>query len=136
MPIDGGMRDKLQPGTKLVATYKGTERRAEVIAGEDGKVRFRLDDGREFKSPSSAGSAVMDGRACNGWRFFSIEDGQPKAAAKTPERPKGQQKPVQRAAKTTKAPPKRAKAAAKPAARVEPESADEPTHETPEGDAS
>lgn len=132
MPIDGGMRDKLQPGTKLVATYKGTERRVEVIAGEDGKVCFRLDDGREFKSPSSAGSAVMEGKACNGWRFFSIDDGQPKAVAKT----KAQPKPAQRTAKPTKAAPKRTKAPAKPAATVEPKAADEPAHEATEGDAS
>ena len=132
MPIDGGMRDKLQPGAKLVATYKGTERRVEVITGEDGKVRFRLDDGREFRSPSSAGSAVMDGKACNGWRFFSIDDGQPQAAAKT----KTQPKPAQRTAKAANTAPKRAKAAAKPAPDAEAEGADEPAHEATEDDAS
>ena len=35
-------------------------------------LRYRLEDGREFKSPSSAGSAVMGGVACNGWRFWSL----------------------------------------------------------------
>ena len=40
---------------------------------EDGIV-YRLADGKEFKSPSSAGSEVMGGSACNGWRFWSLED--------------------------------------------------------------
>ncbi len=61
----------LAPGTKLVARYKGKEYAAEVVKTEEG-VRYRLEDGREFKSPSSAGSAVMGGSACNGWRFWSL----------------------------------------------------------------
>ena len=128
MPIDGGMRDKLQPGTKLVATYKGTERRVEVVAGEDGKLRFRLDDGREFKSPSSAGSAVMEGKACNGWRFFSIDDGQPKAVATAPARAKAATKPANAAPKRTKAP-------AKPVAKVATAEAEQPVQDAAEGDA-
>ncbi len=96
MPIDGGLRDKLAAGTVLVAKYKGTEHRCEVVTGEDGKRRFRLEDGREFRSPSSAGSAVMGGVACNGWRFWTLADGVKSAAkpAKTkaesakPERPR------------------------------------------------
>lgn len=80
MPIDGGLREKLANGTVLVAKYKGTEHRATVVAGEDGKRRFRLADGQEFKSPSSAGSAVMGGVACNGWRFWSLEEAPAKHA--------------------------------------------------------
>jgi hypothetical protein len=34
--------------------------------------RYKLEDGQEYKSPSSAGSAVMGGNACNGWRFWSL----------------------------------------------------------------
>ncbi len=74
----------LAPGTKLVARYKGEEYAAEVVKTEEG-VRYRLEDGREFKSPSSAGSAVMGGSACNGWRFWSLagsEEAKPKKAAK------------------------------------------------------
>ena len=67
MAIEGGMRDKLATGTKLVAKYRGTQYIAELVATADGKVHFRLADGREFKSPSAAGSAVMGGVACNGW---------------------------------------------------------------------
>ncbi|PKN83141.1 MAG: hypothetical protein CVU47_00630 [Chloroflexi bacterium HGW-Chloroflexi-9] len=79
MPIDAGLRDKLATGTEFVAKYKGTEHRCEVVTGEDGKRRFRLADGREFKSPSSAGSAVMGGTACNGWRFWSVAGASPTA---------------------------------------------------------
>ena len=64
----------LKPGKKLWVTYKKQEYRAEVIAGEEeGKVRYRLEDGREFKSPSSIGTAIT-GKACNGWTFWSVEE--------------------------------------------------------------
>ena len=72
----------LAPGTKLVARYKAKEYTAEVVKTEEG-LRYRLEDGREFKSPSSAGSAIMGGSACNGWRFWSVagaEAAKPKAA--------------------------------------------------------
>ncbi len=74
----------LTAGTRLVARYKGQEHSAEVVETEEG-VRYRLEDGREFKSPSSAGSAVMGGSACNGWRFWSLaesEEAKPKTAKK------------------------------------------------------
>ncbi len=74
----------LAPGTKLVARYKGKEYAAEVVKTEEG-VRYRLEDGREFKSVSSAGSSVMGGSACNGWRFWSLaisEEAKPKPKAK------------------------------------------------------
>lgn len=61
----------LRAGTKLIARYKGKEYTCEVAKTKDGLV-YRLKDGKEFKSPSSAGSAVMDGNACNGWHFWSI----------------------------------------------------------------
>ena len=44
----------LEVGTKLIAKYKKEEYRAEVVAGEEGKVKYRLADGRECKSPSAA----------------------------------------------------------------------------------
>ncbi len=74
----------LAPGTKLVARYKGKEYAAEVVKTEEG-VRYRLEGGREFKSPSSAGSAIMGGSACNGWRFWSLagsEEAKPRKPAK------------------------------------------------------
>ena len=62
----------LAAGTKLIAKYKKEEFKAEVVAGEDGKVKYRLADGKEFKSLSSAGTAVTT-KACNGWAFWSVE---------------------------------------------------------------
>ncbi len=96
----------LKPGTVLVARYKKRDHRCEVVKGEAGKVRYRLADGREFTSPSAAGSAVMGGVACNGWRFWSVAGDEPatkatrtpKAAKKAPAakkagtRPKGKGK--------------------------------------------
>ena len=63
-----------QPGTGYEADcqIQEEEYKAEVIAGEDGKVKYRLADEREFKSPSSAGAAITN-KACNGWAFWSVE---------------------------------------------------------------
>ena len=69
MPIENRA---LEPGTKLVAIYKKETYRAEVIAGEEGKVLYRLGDGREFKSLSAAATAITS-KACNGWRFWSLD---------------------------------------------------------------
>ena len=74
----------LEPGTKLIAKYKKEEYKAEVIAGEDGKVKYRLADGREFKSPSSAGTAITN-KACSGWAFWSVEAGGAPSEAEEPE---------------------------------------------------
>ena len=93
MPIEN--RD-LAVGTRLVARYKKTEHTATVVEGEGGGLRYRLEDGREFKSPSAAGSAVMGGVACNGWRFWSLA-GEAGAPAPKKERkaasPKAARKP-------------------------------------------
>jgi hypothetical protein len=79
-----------------VARYKKQEHTATVVEGEGGGLRYRLEDGREFKSPSAAGSAVMGGVACNGWRFWSLA-GEGKAPAPKKERkaaaPKAERKP-------------------------------------------
>ena len=61
---------ELAAGTRLVARFKKEARTCEVVETADG-LRYRLDDGSEHKSPSSAGKAVTGG-ACNGWRFWSI----------------------------------------------------------------
>ncbi len=68
----------LRAGTALVARYRGTAYRAEVVETEEG-LRYRLEDGREFRSLSSVGSAVMGGKAVNGWRFWSTVDEAPDA---------------------------------------------------------
>jgi len=80
----------LEAGTRLVARYKGQTYSAEVVQTEEG-LRYRLEDGRDFKSPSSAGSAVMGGVACNGWRFWSLEGREP-ARKEAEEKPKAKGK--------------------------------------------
>ena len=63
----------LPVGTRLEATYKKVRYICLVEADEDGKLAFVLEDGKRYKSPSSAASAVMGGSAANGWRFWSLE---------------------------------------------------------------
>ncbi len=76
------MEDRnLEAGTTLTARYKGGMHTAEVVQTEAG-LRYRLEDGREFKSPSAAGSAIMGGNACNGWRFWSVAGEEPKPKKK------------------------------------------------------
>ncbi|HZA21013.1 MAG TPA: hypothetical protein VFA32_00120 [Dehalococcoidia bacterium] len=81
MPIENR---NLQPGTKLIATYKKETYHALVVAGTEGKVQYQLSpyDGREFKSPSSLGTAVT-GKACNGWTFWSVDTSEAEAEADT-----------------------------------------------------
>jgi hypothetical protein len=70
----------LPVGTRLVADYKKTRYVCVVEAAEEGDgVLFALEDGKKFKSPSAAGSAVMVGVACNGWRFWTVEGEEPPA---------------------------------------------------------
>ena len=69
MPIENR---NLQPGTSLVGRYHKQPYVCEVLEGDGGKLRYRLEDGREFKSPSAAGMAIT-GHACDGWVFWSVE---------------------------------------------------------------
>jgi len=85
MPLENR---NLEAGTRLAARYKGTTYTCEVVQTEEG-IRYRLEDGREFKSPSSAASAVMGGMAANGWRFWSLAD----SISEKPEKPKKSAKP-------------------------------------------
>ena len=51
----------LSVGTRLVASYK--KERYVCTVEQDGEgIAFVLEDGRRFKSPSAAGSAVMEAR--------------------------------------------------------------------------
>ena len=73
MAIDN--RD-LKAGQKLVARYKGQEHTVLVLVLGDETTNglgFELDGGTIYRSLSSAGSAVMGGTSCNGWRFWSPE---------------------------------------------------------------
>ena len=69
-------------GTKLIARYHKQPYHAEVIEGEDKKLKFKLEDGREFKSPSAAGMAIT-GHACDGWVFWSVEAAETAPATET-----------------------------------------------------
>lgn len=72
----------LPVGTTLVATFKKVGYTCQVETGEGGKTVYRLGDGRTFTSPSAAGSAVMGGTACNGWRFWTKDGEAPPAKEK------------------------------------------------------
>src|SRR2546428_1496786 len=76
----------VKAGTRLMARYKGQEHSADVVETEAG-IRYRLASGKEYKSPSAAGSAIMGGNACNGWRFWSLVNG-----VATPAKPKKESK--------------------------------------------
>ncbi len=99
MPIEDR---NLEAGAVLTARYKEQDRTCEVVTTDDG-LRYRLDDGTEHKSPSSAGKAAMVGVACNGWRFWSVQ------GTETPTREPKMEKP----AKAPKTKPAK-KAAEKP----------------------
>jgi hypothetical protein len=113
MPIENR---ELAAGTRLVARYKKQDRTCEVVETAEG-VRYRLDDGTEHRSPSSAGKAVTGG-SCNGWVFWSVEGTEkpkrePKAKADKP--PKAKKEPAAKKPAKTKAAPKKGKAkSAKP----------------------
>ena len=61
----------LKAGTKLIGKYHKQSYTCEVVEVE-GKFRFRLEDGREFKSTSAAGMAIT-GHPCDGWVFWSVQ---------------------------------------------------------------
>jgi hypothetical protein len=90
-------------GTRLVADYKKTRYLCTVERAEEGESAvYTLEDGKKFKSPSAAGSAVMGGTACNGWRFWSVEGEEPPAKeAKPAAAKKGGVKTSRKARKTS-----------------------------------
>jgi len=106
---------KLKPGTRLVARYHKQLYKCEVVEREGGKLGYRLEDGREFKSPSAAGTAIT-GKACNGWAFWSLE-ASPAAAAREGEAASAEKKAEQPAA-TPATEKKEATASKKPISRV------------------
>ncbi len=104
MPIEDR---NLEAGTVLAARYRKQEHTCEVVQTVEG-LRYRLADGREFRSPSAAGKAVTGG-ACNGWVFWSLQGTEkpkrePKARADKPEKPAPAKKPA--AKKSAKKPAK------------------------------
>ena len=89
----------LRAGTRLTARYKGATHRAEVVETDHG-LRYRLEDGREFKSPSGAARAVMGGKAVNGWRFWDLAENT--AAASNSAAKSERKAPAKAAAKKSK----------------------------------
>jgi len=72
------------------------------VEDAEGKLRYHLEDGREFKSPSAAGMAIT-GHSCDGWKFWSLqaEGTTPSAEPETKAQPAEQTPgPIQNAAKT------------------------------------
>jgi hypothetical protein len=99
MPIENR---ELEVGTRLVAQYKGVDYALEVVQTDEG-LRYRLADGREFRSPSSAGKEVMGGIACNGWRFWSVAGMAPVRRPRTEKAEKPTKKPSTKNATKTSA---------------------------------
>jgi len=98
MPIENR---NLTKGTKLTGRYHKQTYSCEVVETE-GKLRYRLEDGREFKSPSAAGMAIT-GHSCDGWKLWSLqtEETAPVVETETKEQPTEQTpEPVQNAAKS------------------------------------
>src|SRR5687768_15441364 len=82
---------KMNAGETLVATYKKNEHRVLVVGDEETGFGYELDNGTIYKSLSSAGSAVMGGTACNGWRFWTRESekaAKAEAGSETATKPK------------------------------------------------
>ena len=78
MPIENR---NLTKGTKLTGRYHKQTFSCEVVEDAEGKLRYHLEDGREFKSPSAAGMAIT-GHSCDGWKFWSVVTEENAAAPK------------------------------------------------------
>ncbi len=57
------------PDGPITFRHRGTEHRAEVVAG-----RIILSDGRPFESPSNAAKALNGGTQVNGWKVWKRGD--------------------------------------------------------------
>ncbi len=112
-PIDDR---NLQPGTTLRGNYKKVEYKAEVVAGDDGKVQYRFADGHTFKSPSAAAKEVMGGKAVNGWAFWSVQGAEAPATAQPATAPATLTKPQKGAKAPAPINPAYAEHVAEPAA--------------------
>ncbi len=76
---------ELVAGTKLVGRYKGQQHAVLVVGDANTGFGYELDDGTIFKSLSAAGSAVMNGVSCNGWRFWSVMGDEPEKPTPKPK---------------------------------------------------
>ena len=81
----------LTVGIRLVANYRKQAHVCMAEKAEEGEaILFLLEDGKRYKSASSAASAVMGGKAVNGWRFWSVQGTEPKAKEGGREKPETQ----------------------------------------------
>ena len=99
MPIENRNPTK---GTKLTGRYHKQSYSCEVMENAEGKLRYKLEDGREFKSPSAAGIAITE-HACDGWKFWSLQtkENAPATEPETKEQPaEPTPEPVQKFTKT------------------------------------
>src|SRR4051794_24495287 len=86
---------QLTSGMTLEATYKKAQHRLLVVGDDETGLGFELDGGTIYRSLSSAASAVMNGQAANGWRFWSVEGEPPVGQSALPaERPTKAARPV------------------------------------------
>jgi|tagenome__1003787_1003787.scaffolds.fasta_scaffold19997867_2 hypothetical protein len=60
----------VQPGTRIIASYKGAEHSAEITS--EGKVRISGAD--QLLTLSAAARTISDSRV-NGWRFWRVQVG-------------------------------------------------------------
>ena len=77
---------QLMAGTKLVGRYKGQQHAALVVGDGETSFGYELDNGTIYKSLSAAGSAVMKGVSCNGWRFWSVEGAEAEKPQQEPKK--------------------------------------------------
>jgi len=103
MPIENR---NLTKGTKLTGRYHKQSYPCEVVENAEGKLMYRLQDGREFKSPSAVGMAIT-GHACDGWKFWSLQTEENTPAAETERKEEPKQGPMMEDANATKADPKK-----------------------------
>ena len=75
----------LNVGMTLIGRYHKQEHHCQVIAGEGNKIKYKLEDGREFKSPSAAAMSIT-GHAADGWHFWTVVTAEA-ANPQTPESP-------------------------------------------------
>jgi hypothetical protein len=129
MPIENR---NLEPGARLISTYKKETYHALVVASVEGKVLYHRVpyDGKEYKSPSSLGTAVT-GKACNGWTFWSVDSSAPEASE---EASATQQPPAEEETSTEEQEPQEGTQPQEPTGQEAPEAEDQDSPDPPEAE--
>ncbi len=95
----------LTKGMKLTGRYHKQTYSCEVVEDAEGKLHYKLEDGREFKSPSAAGMAIT-GHSCDGWKFWSLQT-EETASAETTAKEQPSEPTPEPAQNVTKTDPKK-----------------------------